>query len=118
LGLPVRNYCLGPTWAEIPYYSLLVEECDMPASRAAELAAAADAALRALNIEYETKRKSRRLGPICVKTIPAGAWQAFDVKTVAERGGRVEQYKHKFLVNKVDFEREFEIKGTYHPPCA
>jgi hypothetical protein len=116
LGLPVRNYCLGPTWAEIPYYSLLVEECDMPASRAAELATAADAALRALNIEYETKRKSRRLGAVCVKTIPAGAWQAFDTKTIAERGGRVEQYKHKFLVNKVDFEREFEIRGTYVPP--
>jgi len=116
LGLPVRNYCLAPTWAEIPYYSLLVEECDVPAARAAELAAAADAALRDQNIEYETKRKSCRLRPICVKTVPAGAWQAFDAKTIAERGGRVEQYKHKFLVNKVDFEREFEIKGTYHPP--
>jgi hypothetical protein len=118
LGLPVRNYCLAPTWAEIPYYSLLVEECDVPAVRRAELAAAADAALQGLNIEYETKRKSRRLLSICVKTVPAGAWQAFDIKTIAARGGRVEQYKHKFLVNKVDFEREFEIKGTYHPPCA
>ena len=117
LGLPVRNYCLAPTWAEVPYYSLLVEDCDVPAARAAELAAAADTALRGLNVEYETKRKSRRLRPICVKTVPAGAWQAFDARTIAERGGRVEQYKHKFLVNKVDFEREFEIKGTYQPSC-
>jgi len=118
LGLPVRSYCMGPTWAEVPYYSLLVEECDVPASRATELAAAADAALRGLNVEYEAKRKSCRLMPICVKTIPAGAWQAFDTKTIAARGGRIEQYKHKFLVNKVDFEREFEVKGNYAPPNA
>jgi hypothetical protein len=118
LGLAVRNYCLAPTWAEIPYYSLIVEECDVPASRATQLAAAADAALRALNVEYEAKRKSGRLQAICVKTVPPGAWQAFDTKTIAARGGRVEQYKHKFLVNKVDFEREFQIKDTYHTPCA
>ena len=117
-GLPVRNYCLAPTWAEVPYYSLLVEECDVPPARAMELAMAVDAALRGLNVEYEAKRKSRRLGPICVKTVPAGAWQAFDMKTIAARGGRVEQYKHKFLVNKVDFEREFEIRGVYAPPNA
>jgi hypothetical protein len=117
LGLPVRNYCLAPTWAEIPYYSLLVEEGDVPASRATEFAAAADEALQGLNIEYETKRKSRRLRSICVKTIPAGAWQAFDTKMIAARGGRIEQYKHKFLVNQVDFEREFEVRGSYQPSC-
>jgi len=117
LGLPVRNYCLAPTWAEVPYYSLLVEECDVPAGRAAELAAATDTALCGLNVEYETKRKSRRLKAIRVKTIPAGAWQAFDAKTIAARGGRIEQYKHAFLVNKVDFEREFQIKGCYGPSC-
>jgi hypothetical protein len=94
-----------------------VEEGDVPASRATEFAAAADAALQGLNIEYETKRKSRRLRSICVKTIPAGAWQAFDTKTIAARGGRIEQYKHKFLVNQVDFEREFEVRGSYQPSC-
>ena len=116
LGLAVRNYCVAPAWGEPPCYNLLVEECDVPAGRAAELAAAADAALADLNIEYQAKRKSRRLGPVCVKTIPAGAWQAFDAKAIAARGGRIEQYKHKFLVNEVDFERQFEVRATDAPP--
>jgi hypothetical protein len=118
LGLALGNYCLAPTWAVVPYYSLLAEECDVPAARAPAFAAAVDEALRGLNVEYETKRKSARLGPLCVKTVPAGAWQAFDAKTIAARGGHIEQYKHKFLDNKVDFERQFEVKGTYAPPCA
>jgi hypothetical protein len=116
LGLAVRNYCVAPAWGEPPRYSLLVEDGDVPAARGPELAAAVDQDLRGLNIEYETKRASRRLGPLSVKTIPAGAWQAFDTQAIAARGGRVEQYKHKFLVNKVDFERRFEIRATYAPP--
>jgi hypothetical protein len=116
LGLGVRNYCLAPTWAEVPFYSILVEECDVPAARAAELASAVDTALSERNIEYETKRKSGRLGPVRVRTIPAGAWQAFDAQVIAARGGRVEQYKHKFLVNQVGFDRQFEIRASYAPP--
>ena len=113
LGLDVGNYCLCPTWADVPHYSLLVEGCDVPAHRAAELAWAVDLALRALNMEYETKRQSGRLGPVRVKAIPDGAWQAFDAQTVAQRRGRVEQYKHKFLTDEVDFEQRFTILASY-----
>jgi hypothetical protein len=118
LHLPVRNYCLAPTWDVVSYYTLLVEESEVAADRAAELAAVVDRELARLNIEYETKRSSGRLAPICVKTIPDGTWQTFDAQTVAARGGRVEQYKHKFLVNKIDFERRFEIRGSYCPPAG
>ena len=116
LDLPVRNYCLAPTWDRVPYYSLLVEDCDVPAQRAPHLAAAVDKALRERNIEYESKRASGRLRGIRVKTIPAGSWRTFDAQAVAVRGGRVEQYKHKFLVNKVDFERRFDVCGCWAPP--
>ena len=117
LGIDVRNYCLAPTWETVPYYSVLVEECEMPAARAGEFASAVDTALLAGNIEYRAKRESHRLGPVHVKTIPAGAWQAFDAEAVAQRRGRVEQYKHKFLVNDVDFERRFPIRAVYGPPA-
>jgi hypothetical protein len=116
LGLEVRNYCLAPTWAEVPYYSLLVEETEAPAARAAEFASAVDLALRGLNIEYETKRKSARLRGVRVKTVAAGTWQAHDQREIMARSGRVEQYKHKFLVNEVDFERQFTVLATYAPP--
>ena len=113
LGLDVRNYCLCPTWADVPHYSLLVEECDAPADRAEEFACAVDSGLQELNMEYKTKRTSGRLAPVCVKTIPAGAWRAYDRRTIEEHSGRVEQYKHKFLVNEVDFERRFTILASY-----
>jgi hypothetical protein len=115
LNLDVRNYCLAPTWDRVPYYSLLVEERDVPATRAPQLAAAVDTALRERNIEYEAKRSGGRLRAIRVKSIPAGSWQTFDAQAVAACGGRIEQYKHKFLVNKVDFERRFDIRGCWAP---
>ena len=113
LGLDVGNYCLCPTWADVPYYSLLVEECDVPAGRAQQLASAVDSALQQLNMEYRAKRFSGRLAPVCVKTIPAGAWCAFDLQAIQERSGRVEQYKHKFLTSEVDFERRFTVLAAY-----
>lgn len=119
LGLDVRNYALCPVWADVPYYSLLVEACDVPADRGPAFAVAVDSALADLNIEYRTKRESCRLGPLCVKTIPAGAWRDFDAAAIAARNGRVEQYKHKFLANAVDFERRFTILATYEGiPCV
>ena len=116
LGLGVRNYCLAPTWAEVPYYSLLVEETEVPPARAAELASAVDSALRTLNMEYDAKRKSHRLQGVRVKTLPAGTWHDYDQAQIAARSGRVEQYKHKFLVGDVDFERQFQGRPSYAPP--
>jgi hypothetical protein len=116
LGLDVRNYCLCPTWDAVPHYSLLVEQDEVPASRAGELAKAVDLALQGLNMEYEAKRRSHRLRPVCVKTIPDGAWRDYDLRAIADRKGRVEQYKHKFLVGEVDFERRFTILASYGQP--
>ena len=115
LNLAVRNYCLCPTWDAVPCYSLLVEACEVDPDGAGRLARAVDTALADLNMEYQTKRKSGRLGPVCVRTIPAGAWQAYDLKVIEARQGRVEQYKHKFLVNDVDFVQGFPAVGTYGP---
>jgi hypothetical protein len=48
--------------------------------------------------------------------LPAGTWEQYDAAAVAARKGRVEQYKHKFLANDVDFERGFEVRAVYGPP--
>ncbi|HUX02650.1 MAG TPA: GH3 auxin-responsive promoter family protein [Phycisphaerae bacterium] len=116
LGLAVRNYCLCPTWDAVPYYSLLVEESEVDAPRAGRLASEVDAALAALNMEYEGKRRSGRLGPVRVKTIPQGAWRAYDAQAIARRKARVEQYKHKFLSNDMDFDQRFAVCACYGPP--
>lgn len=115
--MDVRNYCICPTWETVPYYSILVEQTDVPPHRAADLASAIDTELRELNMEYRSKRESGRLGPICVKTVPAGTWYAHDQEAIAARNGRVEQYKHKFLEKEIDFERRFTILATYRPQC-
>ena len=115
LGLPVGSYCLCPTWDAPPYYSLLVEEGAVSGKTARVLAREADAALQELNLEFEGRRTSGRLGPIRVKTIPAGAWDAFDREAVAARSGRIEQYKHKFLSSDVDFDRRFAVTASYGP---
>ena len=115
LGLAVRNYCLCPTWDAVPYYSLLVEQGEVDADRAGRLASEVDAALAKLNMEYDTKRRSGRLGPVRVKTIPAGAWRAYDAQAIARRKARVEQYKHKFLAIDVDFDRRFEVCACFGP---
>jgi len=93
-----------------------VEEAEAPADRATDLAAAVDRALAEQNVEYAGKRSSGRLRAVCVKTIPAGAWRDYDARETARRGGRVEQYKHKFLVNQVDFEQGFDVRATYVAP--
>jgi hypothetical protein len=116
MGLAVRSYCLCPTWESPPHYSLLADEGELPADRAVEFASAVDIALCGLNMEYEAKRRSGRLRAVRVKMVPPGTWVRYDADAVAAGSGRVEQYKHKFLVNEVDFERHFAIRATYAPP--
>jgi len=118
LGLRLDGYCLCPAWGEVPGYSLLVEEDDVPPGAAPTLAAEVDAALRRSNIEYEAKRKSGRLKAIRVRILPAGTWEQYDRDLIARRHGRVEQYKHKFLVPEVDFEKQFRVLAEYAGPEA
>mgnify|MGYP000232907145 FL=1 len=108
-GGQLASYCLAARWHETaPHYVLMVERPDVGRGVAGELLAGrVDALLRELNIEYNAKRASGRLGPIALKAIPAGSWREYDLRTIAERRRGIEQYKHKFLVGDVAFERGF-----------
>lgn len=108
-GGQLASYCLAARWHETaPHYVLMVERPDVGRGVAGELLAGrVDALLRELNIEYNAKRASGRLGPIALKVIPAGSWREYDLRTIAERRRGIEQYKHKFLVGDVAFERGF-----------
>jgi len=115
LGLRVDSYCLCPTWDTVPYYTLLVEEGDVPPEVASDVALTVDAALSRLNMEYEGKRQSGRLKPVRVKALAAGTWERYDRQLVESRRGRVEQYKHKFLEPEIDFEQRFPVLHEYAP---
>jgi hypothetical protein len=99
LGIRLHSYLLLPTWDEPPYYSLLVEETDLRGPAPAErLAEEVEGELKRLNLEYENKRSTRRLGPIRVRRIPVGSWSDFQRRRLAQSGGTVEQYKQPHLM--------------------
>ncbi len=99
LGLRLRSYLLLPIWGEPPSYGLLAETSDLPENDAADrLAAAVEEQLRALNVEYASKRDTLRLGPVRTIRLRDGAWTEFQKRRLARSGGTVEQYKQPHLI--------------------
>lgn len=116
LGLPITSYVICPTWADTPYYSLLIEDGEIVNDESAgRLADEVDRRLRQGNIEYASKRSSGRLGSVRIKTVPRGTWTAFDAREIESQGRRPEQYKHKFLDNCIEFEKQFEVQKEFPP---
>jgi hypothetical protein len=98
-GLRLKSFLLLPTWGDPPYYSLLVEDDDLPDPVAGDrLAAEVEARLSSLNVEYENKRSTLRLGPIRTRRLPPGSWAEFQRRRLARSGGTVEQYKQPCLI--------------------
>ena len=115
LGMGLDAVVLAPRWAELPYYALYVEAGAVAGQRgksvgqvcptyktgsdvAVRLAEGMDAALAGENMEYASKRQTRRLGPVAVCVVPAGCLVERDRE--ASRGGRAEQFKHQFLLTQ------------------
>jgi hypothetical protein len=101
LGLVLSTYSLAPCWDdELPYYVLLVEQQDVPTPEQGQaLVQHLDQHLQQVNIEYASKRQSGRLGPVRLTLLPAGAWQEWDRRRLAQTGGTPEQYKHPCLLS-------------------
>lgn len=103
LGLPLKSFLLLPVWGEPPFYTLLVEDEDVPGPElAGRLAAEVESQLTRLNVEYENKRTTLRLGPIRIRRIPNGSWVEFQRRRLARSGGTVEQYKQPCLIPDLD----------------
>lgn len=99
LGLRLGSFLLLPSWAEPPFYNLLVEDADLAdEASAGRLATAVESELQRVNVEYENKRATLRLGPIRIRRLPAGAWADFQKRRLARSGGTVEQYKQPHLM--------------------
>ena len=99
LGIRLGSFLMLPTWGDPPHYSLLVEETDLgPTYSSDRLAAEVEAELTRLNVEFENKRLTQRLGPVRVRSIRAGSWADFQHRRLAQSGGTVEQYKQPHLM--------------------
>jgi hypothetical protein len=117
LNVNLTAYSLAPCWDENqPFYTLFVERGDL-ASRelGMQLLTSMEDRLRHMNIEYEAKRDSRRLGPLRLALVPDNTWQEWDRARLARTGGTLEQYKHPCLINDPKFRETMtvleELKG-------
>ncbi|HZV06059.1 MAG TPA: GH3 auxin-responsive promoter family protein [Gemmataceae bacterium] len=126
LDLTLTAYSLAPCWPdneatngtgtefEQPYYGLFVEQGDMSDSSVGQrLSERLDARLRKVNIEYDSKRASQRLGPVRLELVRPGFWLQWDRQRLLKTGGTLEQYKHPCLINDLQFRerisREHEL---------
>jgi hypothetical protein len=116
LDATLTAYSLAPCFAnteadkgnngefEQPYYGLFVEQGDLPDLAVGHrLAERLDARLRQLNIEYDSKRASQRLGPVRLEVVQTGFWLQWDRQRLLKTGGTLEQYKHPCLINDLQF---------------
>jgi hypothetical protein len=105
LDLTLTAYTLAPCWDdEQPYYGLFVERGDVAdAEVGRRLAERLDARLREGNVEYASKRDSRRLGPVRLELLRPGAWAEWDRERLKRTGGTAEQYKHPCLIADPSF---------------
>jgi hypothetical protein len=96
-GLPVAHYCVQAD-AEAGRYELLLEFAPpVPTPAAvARLAAAIDTGLGALNVEYQAKRASGRLGPPRACAMRPG-WFERRLRPPSAPGGRDAQAKPRLL---------------------
>lgn len=107
LGLHLKHFTVSPKWGDPPTYELLVETSDLASARVANtLARKVDARLKRLNMEYDEKRASGRLGMLAVCEIPRGTWHRFALRRRNTLGGTMEQYKHPCLVPDLDFREQ------------
>jgi hypothetical protein len=99
LGVRLRSYLLLPSWGEPPHYVLLVEESDVAEGAELErLEAEAERRLRLVNLEYDNRRSTLRLGPVRLRRLANGSWADFQRRRLARSGGTVEQYKQPHLM--------------------
>jgi hypothetical protein len=117
LGAHLDTFEVQGRFGDSPHYQLRIEEDaagaalakppdgqksnEMPRTSAGRIAHRLDAALRRLNVEYDSKRSSGRLGEIQAICLPPGSFSRQEAQRVAARHGRAEQYKHKYLLAEV-----------------
>lgn len=99
IGASIQRFVLQGRFAPLPYYELRLEA--PPAVNLDALAEYLDQALAKLNVEYQSKRKSERLGAIRAVVLPPGTLEQAELQAIVQRRGRSEQYKHQYLLTNV-----------------
>ncbi len=114
LPIIVDNFIMAPKWGQPPCYSLsLVSKNQISQSELINLANKIDQQLSDANIEYQSKRKSGRLGNIQIQQLPDNVLEQRDNQLRQTNKGRSEQFKHRFLYNEpIDITQNTETNTT------
>ena len=112
LDLQLDTFVLAPQWHDPPFYRLHVDHCKAQAEYQTDvhrLAQAVDRHLCRINLEYHSKRKSGRLGPIVANLLSDGYLGKLDAGHQAGRGASNEQYKHRYLYRQPGDDAAFPV---------
>ena len=102
LGFQAANFVLAPHWGDPPYYVLHIEDpCP------AELTRQMDETLRRANIEYDSKRRTQRLGSVQGNQLPEGHLTRKHAELSTRHRESNEQYKPQYLYQKPGDDAEF-----------
>lgn len=96
LDLTEFDFLLSPCWGDPPYYRLNAS-VDHP-----ELASVFDACLQSQNEEYQSRRKSKRMGHLEARWTSARSFVEMDQRLMRSRGSSAEQYKRSCLLTSAD----------------
>ena len=112
LNLQLDYFTMIPQWGNPPRYLLLVDECRLPRIPCdLPIAEQIEVELLHTNLEYHEKRRTMRLGPVGLLSMPSHEWQQFINNRQAHPGSSVEQYKHPFLIPKLDFLEQLQERN-------
>lgn len=92
LGIEEFDFVIAPRWDEPPHYRL-----SCPAVNNRNLARAVDRQLCEQNEEYASRRSSKRLGELRLRTISSECFVAMDDRLRSSRRATAEQYKRPTL---------------------
>jgi hypothetical protein len=118
LDLSLNAWSVAPLWPaedgdEQPCYGLFLEQPDVgEGGMGSLLVERLDARLKQINLEYESKRSSQRLGAMRLEVVPGGFWSRWDHERLRQRGGAQEQYKHPCLIGDPGFYEEARKAGA------
>ncbi|KPK77100.1 MAG: hypothetical protein AMJ79_04410 [Phycisphaerae bacterium SM23_30] len=107
LAIALENFVMAPQWSDPPRYRLfLAPRHKLEKNDLKRLAGRVDQRLSAINLEYESKRRSNRLARIRVQQVPAQFLARHEENRRRQNQGRSEQFKHRYLYNKpLEFEK-------------
>ena len=104
---------LCPQWGDPPFYRFNIDRkafagLDGEAFRT-DLSKKLDQALMAVNVEYKSKRKTDRLGPVEVRILAEGYLAQCDKQKMARSVTAQSQFKHRYLHTELGADKDFPV---------